>query len=126
MTVGCGPVAPSVANGTPAPTWQHLASESWRYELQDPKRIANYSFGTNGRVLWSEGTKNGNLHSVAALGGQWYITENGDLAIAGENQSKPYRTLGMTALTATSATLIDRDTGLTETYSRSYAPKTGG
>ncbi|TWT79532.1 hypothetical protein CA13_09360 [Planctomycetes bacterium CA13] len=126
LASGCGPTAPSIANGPPAVTWQHLTSESWRYELQDPKRIANFSFRANGGVLWSEGTKNGNLHSVAALGGRWYINNAGDLVITDESESKPYRTLGVTALTATTATAIDRSTGLTEAYSRIYTPQTGG
>jgi len=121
-TMGCGPTAPSVANGPPAVSWNHLQTENWRYELQDPKRIANYSFGNNGGVLWTEGTKRGDIHEVAALGGQWYIDNAGDLIITDENHSQAFRTLQLVALTANDATVLDTDTGVTELYSRQYRP----
>jgi len=120
--VGCRPTAPSIANGPPNVTWRHLTTENWRYELQDPKRIANYSFNANGRVLWTDGTKQGDLHSVAALGGQWYIDDAGDLIISDESHSEAYRTLALVTLTAITATVVDSGTGLTETYSRRFTP----
>ncbi|KLU01139.1 hypothetical protein RISK_006708 [Rhodopirellula islandica] len=122
VPTGCGPTAPSVANGPPVVSWNHLQTENWRYELQDQKRIANYSFGSNGGVLWTEGTKRGGIHEEAALGGQWYIDDAGDLIITDENHSQSYRTLQLVSLTVTDATVLDADTGVTELYSRRYRP----
>ena len=119
-TAGCAPTAPSVANGPPVVSWKHLQTENWRYELQEPKRIANYSFGNNGGVLWTEGTKHGDLHEVAALGGLWYIDVAGNLIITDGSHLQAYRTLQLVALTATDATVLDTDTGVTEVYSRQY------
>jgi hypothetical protein len=71
--VGCSPTVPSVSNGAPVASWKHLETESWRYELEAPVRIANYSFATNGVYRSTEGTKRGDLHEVSALAGRWLI-----------------------------------------------------
>ncbi|WP_144059981.1 hypothetical protein [Rhodopirellula sallentina] len=121
--VGCSPTAPSVANGPPVVTWDHLESESWRYELEDPVRIANYSFATNGWYLSTEGTKRGELHEVSALGGRWLIDDAGDLVFVDESGSNAYERFKLTGLTATTATVVNANTGLTERYVRGYTPR---
>ncbi len=122
LTTGCGTTAPSVANGAPVISWNHLQTENWRYELQDSKRITNYSFGINGGVLWTEGTRQGDVHEVAPLGGRWYIDDADNLIITDENHSQAYRTLQLVSLTVNDATVLDADTGVTELYLRRYRP----
>lgn len=122
MSMGCMPTAPSVKIGPPVVSWSHLQTEDWQYELQDPKRIADYSFGHSGGVLWTEGTKRGDIHEVVALGGQWYIDNAGDLIITDQSHSQTYRTLRLVSLTARDATVLDADSGVTEIYSRHYKP----
>ena len=120
--LGCGPTAPSVANGPPVVSWSHLQTENWRYELQDPIRITNYRFNRKGVVVFSEGIKKGDVHEVAALAANWYLDDAGDLILTGGNDLKAYRTYRLVALTNVAATVVNVDTGATETYARSNTP----
>ena len=122
MSLGCKPTAPSVKIGQPVVSWNHLQTEDWRYELQHPHRIANYSFGHHGGVLWTEGTKRGAIHEVVALGGHWHIDSSGDLIITDQSHSQTYLTLRLVSLTASDATVLDAGSGLTEVYLRRYKP----
>lgn len=122
FVAGCGrPTAPSVAGRSPAVNWDHLSTESWRYELESPVRIANYSFLPHGIVLASIGTKHGDLHAVSGVAYHWYVDAAGDLILTDESRSMSCETFTLTDLTLSTATVRHGDTGLSEQYSRRYS-----